>query len=67
MNRKLVKPVPEPCKKTDTFLLVLYHNFNLKYIKVRDDSTTMIANKKTRHYCGQLQDTNNKDTFCILR
>ena len=37
------------------------------YIKARDDSTTMIARKKTQHYCGQLQNANNNDMFSILR
>ena len=36
------------------------------YIKARDDSTSMIARKKTQHNRGQLQNANNKDIFSIL-
>ena len=31
VNRKLVEPVPGSCMKRDIFLLVLCHNFSLKY------------------------------------
>ena len=44
--------------------LEIYHQI---YIKAHDDCTTTIARKKTQHYCRQLQNTNNKDMFSILR
>ena len=37
------------------------------YVTARDDYTTIISAKKTEYYRGQLQNTNNKNMFLILR